>query len=118
MKTFKLNADGDVVIKDNKIEMATDIGVVMQTLRQVCGTNLKEWFLDETEGIDYSVILTKNPNTELIHDTIETAVQKVATQLGVELETDNYNYTINGRTMHITLDITMDDDTETFELNI
>lgn len=108
MKTFKLDHNGDVSITDNKIDMVSGIELVMQTLRTVLNTNLKEWFADESEGIDYSVILTKNPNTDLIHDTIETAVNKVAEQLGLKLDTDNYNYAVSGRAMNITFDITLE----------
>lgn len=117
MKTFKMDAEGDVVIKDNVIEMVSDIELVKQTLRQVLGTNLKEWGLDETEGIDFSVILIKNPNNDLIRDTIETAVNKVATQLNVDLETDNYNFAVTGRNMNISLDIKLNGgDSETVSL--
>lgn len=118
MKTFKLNDKGDVSITDNKIDMVSGVEVIMQTLRQVINTNLNEWFTDKEEGIDYSVILTKNPNTDLIHDTIETAVNKVAEQLGVEVETDNYTFTTTGRQMDITFDIKLSGDTETMSLSI
>lgn len=108
MKTFKLDTNGDVVISENKIEMVSGVELVMQTLKQVLNTNLAEWFSDEEEGIDYSVILTKNPKSELIHDTVETAVQKVANQLEIEIETDNFNYTITGRQIDITFTISLE----------
>lgn len=107
MKTFKMDQNGDVVITNNRIEMISDADVITQTLRQVLNTNLKEWFTDEEEGIDHSVILTKNPNTDLIRDTISTAVYKVADQLGVELETDNFSFSTNNREMTITFEISL-----------
>lgn len=120
MKTFKLNENGDVVLNNNKIEMVNSTAeIVIQTLKQVLNTNLKEWFGDEEEGIDYSVILTKNPNYDLIHETIETAVQKVAEQLGVELETDNFSYKVTGRQLKINLDIALSTgESETLSLTV
>ena len=81
MKSFKLDQDGDVVIKNNQIEFVEGVQLIAQTVRQVLGTNLGEWFGDEKEGIDFYVILTKNPNYDLIQDTINTAVQQVADSL-------------------------------------
>lgn len=106
MKGFKLDHSGDVVMRDGDIEMVQDIELVAQTVRQVIGTNLGEWFGDEDEGIDFYVILTKNPNYELIQDTINTAVQLVADNLGVELETDNFTFEVKGRTLAITFTLT------------
>lgn len=107
MKTFKLDQYGDVVIKDNQIELVEGLDLVVQTLKQVLGTNLGEWFGDEDEGIDFYAILTKNPNYDLVHDTIETAVQKVADSLEIELETDNFTYDVNGRNLTIAFTLTM-----------
>lgn len=106
MKTFKLDQNGDVVIKDNKIELVENMELLVQTLKQVLNTNLGEWFGDEAEGIDYKVILTKNPNYELIQDTINTAVQKVADGLDLELETDNFTFEVEGRNLVIAFTIT------------
>lgn len=102
MKTFKLDQDGDVVIKDNKIEYVEGIEIIAQTIKQVLGTNLGEWFNDEEEGIDRYVILTKNPNYDLIQDTINTAVQQVADSLEVKLETDDFTFDKRGRELTIT----------------
>uniref|UniRef100_UPI0040578B40 hypothetical protein n=1 Tax=Acetatifactor sp. TaxID=1872090 RepID=UPI0040578B40 len=107
MKTFKMDQNGDVIIKNNRIEMISGADVVIQTLKQVLNTNLKEWFADEEEGIDHSVILTKNPNKDLIRDTINTAVYKVADQLGVELETNNFSFSTKDRELTITFEITL-----------
>lgn len=107
MKTFKLDQRGDVVINDNKIELVSDMELIAQTITRVLHTNIGEWFGDEEEGIDFSVILTKNPNYDLIEDTIDTAVQAVADSFGVELDTDNYEFTRDGRTLHITFTLTL-----------
>lgn len=107
MKTFKLDINGDVVITDNKIELVEGIELIVQTLRQVLSTNLGEWFGDEEEGIDFYAILTKNPNYALVQDTINTAVQKVADGLGVELETDEFVFETLNRNLYITFTLTL-----------
>ena len=40
MKTFKLDDYGDVVIKNDKIELVEDTELLIQTLKQVLNTNL------------------------------------------------------------------------------
>ena len=113
MKTFKLDDFGDVVIKNDKIELVEDTELLIQTLKQVLNTNLGEWFNDEKEGIDYHVILTKNPNYDLIEDTINTAVQQVAESQNVKLDTDNFTFETKGRNMHITFTLTINEDEQT-----
>lgn len=106
MKGFKLDYNGDVVMQNGDIAIVQDIELVAQTVQQVIGTNLGEWFGDLAEGIDFYVILTKNPKYELIQDTINTAVQLVADNLGVELETDNFTFEVKGRNLTITFTLT------------
>lgn len=109
MKTIKLDQYGDVVIKDNQIELVQGIELVAQTVRQVLGTNIGEWFGDTEEGIDFSVILTKNPNFDLIQDMINTAVQQVAESLEVTLETDDFVFNVEGRQLAINFTLTLNE---------
>lgn len=106
MKTFKLDQYGDVVINNQQIELVEGVQLIAQTIKQVLGTNLGEWFGDLEEGIDFHVVLTKNPNYDLIQDTINTAVQKVAYSLNVELETDNFTFDVKGRSLTVTFTLT------------
>ena len=117
MKTFKLDQDGDVVIKNNQIELVEGVELIAQTVRQVIGTNLGEWFGDEKEGIDFYVILTKNPNYDLIQDTINTAVQQVADSLGVELETDDFTFERVERKLNIAFKLIVNE-SESTEIDI
>lgn len=107
MKSFKLDQQGDVVIENNQIALVEDVELIAQTVRQVLSTNVGEWFGDAQEGIDFSVILTKNPNYDLVKDTINTAVQQVADSLEVELETDDFTFDTEGRNLNITFTITV-----------
>lgn len=109
MKTFKLDQYGDVVIKDGQIEVVEGVELIAQTVRQVLNTNLGEWFGDESEGIDFHLILVKNPNYDIIRDIINTAVQKVADNLNIELETDNFIFNVDGRNLHITFTLTINE---------
>lgn len=116
MKTFQLDQYGDVVIKNGEIQMVKDMDLIAQTLKQVINTNLGEWFGDEEEGIDYHVILTKNPNYELIQDTINTAIQSVADGLNIELETDDFTFEVKGR--ELTINFTIKNAGEQAEIEI
>lgn len=120
MKTFKLDLNGDVVIADNKIDMVSGIEITIQTLKQVIGTNLGEWFGNGEEGVDLDVILTKNPNYDLVQNTIETAVQYVADMLGIELEADDFQYNVVGRTLDISFELTQttEEATDTAQVDV
>ena len=113
MKNFKLDQGGDVVITNKQIELVEGIQLIAQTVRQVLGTNLGEWFGDKKEGIDFYVILAKNPNYDLVQDTINTAVQQVADSLKVELETDNFTFDVQGRDLTITFTLTTNNNEST-----
>lgn len=59
IKSFKLDSNGDVVIKDNKISMVEGAELTAQTVRTVLGTNKGEWFSNLDEGISFKNILGK-----------------------------------------------------------
>jgi len=77
VKGFKLDNNGDVVIEKGKIAMVSDTDLIAQTVRQVLNTNLGEWEFDTAEGIDFQRILAKNPNHDLIQDTIQLGLRQV-----------------------------------------
>jgi len=106
MKGFKLDHNGDVVITD-KIEFVEGLELLTQTLKHVIATNLGEWFGDKDEGIDFYVVLTKSPNHDLIKDTINTAVYKVADSLNLEIETDNFTFDKKGRELTVSFTFTV-----------
>ena len=118
MKTFKLDHSGDVVITNNQIELVEGVELIAQTLRQVIGTNLGEWFGDEEEGVDFQVILTKNPNYDLIRDTINTAVNKVADSLNVAIETDNFTFEAYERNLDISFTLTVEEESTSLTLTL
>lgn len=117
MRTFKLNS-GDILIEENKMSYVEGLEMIKQTLTQVLATNIGEWEFDTTEGIDFDLILTKNPNFDLVRDTIETAVQKVADNFSIEIETDNYNFAVVGRTLTIDFVLKLKSTGESTTINI
>lgn len=98
MKNFLLDENGDVVIRDNQIQMVYDKELEMQTVRQVVGTKLGEWFKNKEEGMDFSVLLVKNPNWDLIRDAINTAIK----QVDEDFEIIDFEYEMVGRKVNIT----------------
>ena len=77
MKGFMLDEKGDVVIKNNDIKLTDGKELIAQTVKQIIGTNLGEWFLNKDEGIDRYALLTKNPNYDEIRDNIRSALLQV-----------------------------------------
>lgn len=107
MKGFKLDRNGDVVITNGHIEMVEDIELIAQTVRQVVSTHLGEWDFDVDEGIDRYTVLTKNPNYDLIQDTINTGIQHAADVLNVEIETGDFTFNLLGRELTIEFPFTV-----------
>lgn len=101
MKDFLLNEQGDILIENSDIAFIEGNKELCQKIQQMIGTNLGEWFLDESEGIDFRSILTKNPNMDLVRDNIQNALLQI--EDGLEIET--FDYEIRERTMNITFTI-------------
>lgn len=97
MNGFKLDSNGDVVVKDNLITMASGTEFLCQTIRQVLKTNLGEWWLNKDEGIDFNCILTKNPDYQQIEENIKSGLR----QVDEELELVSVAYELKGRKLEI-----------------
>ena len=66
--------NGDVIV-NKTIEMVSDSENLRTKAELVISTNQGEWDLDVLEGIDYSVVLCKNPDEGEIRSTIESALK-------------------------------------------
>lgn len=75
MKSFS-TYNGDVVV-GKTIEMVDGSELLRQKVERVIGTNLGEWSYDEEEGIDFRVVLVKNPDEAEIRATIESALIRI-----------------------------------------
>jgi len=77
MKCFSVDY-GDVVISKNDIAIVSGLELERQMITAVLGTNTGEWFLNENEGINFRVILTKNPDYDLIRAEIINGLNQIS----------------------------------------
>ncbi|UZH06410.1 DUF2634 domain-containing protein [Heyndrickxia coagulans] len=77
MKGLKL-VNGDLVFDENgELEMVSDDDEIVQNLEMILSTQLGEFQLDETIGLDRSNILTKQFDEEQAHyDIVEALMQE------------------------------------------
>lgn len=77
MKGFALDENGDVLIENNTISIVTGNELLKQKVWTVLRTNLKEWFFDWEQGIDFNNLLGKNTNAELVRYEVEQGLRQV-----------------------------------------
>lgn len=78
MTGFALDANGDISIKNNQIQMINGSELTKQTIQTVIGTNKGEWCLNEDEGITFGNILGKHmPDNEVVKTEIEQGLLQV-----------------------------------------
>ncbi|MDL2253307.1 DUF2634 domain-containing protein [Ruminococcaceae bacterium OttesenSCG-928-I18] len=97
MRGFKVGIDGDVVIENGLIQYAEGDELLRKTVEMVVGTNRGEWWLDEREGIDFSAILVKSPNMDLVRDEIHQALLILDDTFVI----DSYEHELKDRRMSI-----------------
>lgn len=68
----------DLSITDEAIDMAEDDALFAQKVQAVWSTNRGEWDLDPSEGIDFHVILKKNPDRDEIREELQAALETVS----------------------------------------
>lgn len=77
MKGFALDDSGDLLIENNEISIVVGESLIQQKVTNVLHTNLKEWFFDWEQGVDYGNLLGKNTNGELAQYEIERGLRQV-----------------------------------------
>ena len=77
MKGFALDENGDVLIENGVISIVTGDELLKQKVWTVLRTNLKEWFFDWEQGIDFSNLLGKGVGEELARYEIERGLAQV-----------------------------------------
>lgn len=77
MKGFAMDAHGDVLIENNEINIVTGDELLRQKVWAVLRTNLREWFFDWEQGIDFNNLLGKNTNAELARYEVERGLAQV-----------------------------------------
>ena len=77
MKGFAIDENGDVLIENNEISIVVGDSLLQQKVWSVLRTNLKEWFFDWSQGIDFNNLLGKGKNEELARYEIERGLAQV-----------------------------------------
>lgn len=76
-KSFALDSAGDLLIENNEISIVVGESLIQQKVWSVLRTNLKEWFFDWEQGVDFNNLLGKNTNEELVRYEIERGLAQV-----------------------------------------
>lgn len=87
MYGFKLDDNGDLKINGGVIENVRDEELTIQTIKTVLGTNRGEWFLNEDEGVEFSMILGKGVTEDMIRSQVEDAINQVDPTLYLDVFT-------------------------------
>ena len=77
LKDFSLDSNGDIIIRNNDIQLISDKNLTIQKIRMALGTNKGEWLFNENEGINFGVMLVKNPNEDQILDTVLDGLRQI-----------------------------------------
>lgn len=77
MKDLLVDKTGDLVLKNGDLQLVKDKDLTIQKVKLTLSTNKGEWFLNEEQGIDFRVILTKNPSVDEILETVRNGLHQV-----------------------------------------
>ena len=84
MKGFMLDENGDILIENGQIQLVNGDELVRQTVESVLGTNKGEWFLNIEEGINFSNLLGKGKEEDIIKDEILQGLSQVDSSFYLE----------------------------------
>lgn len=91
MKDFALDENGDVLIENGEISIVVGDSLLQQKVRTVLRTNLREWFFDWDQGIDFGNLLGKGTSAELARYEIERGLAQVDSTLALT----EFSYTVD-----------------------
>lgn len=74
---FALDAKGDLLIENNRISIVAGDSLLQQKVNMVLQTNLREWFFDWNEGINFNNLIGKSINAEIVQYEIEKGLSQV-----------------------------------------
>jgi len=95
MESLLLDETGDLVMVDGDLQLTRDMDEVEQLLRTLLQTNKNEWFLNENEGFDYSVV---NGVKQIDEDALYIALNDVAEQIDEIESIEDVEVEFNRRT--------------------
>lgn len=77
MKGFAMDENGDLLIENNEISIVTGDSLLRQKVLNVLRTNLREWFFDWDQGIDFDNLLGKDVGEELARYELTRGLEQV-----------------------------------------
>lgn len=101
MKDLQVDSNGDLVLSNGDFAYISDGNLLAQKTRLILGTNKGEWEYNLDEGIDFHVILTKNPNYDMIVDTVQDGLHQVEEGLQIT----DYSFSLDAE-RHLTMKFT------------
>lgn len=103
MKDLQIGSNGDLVLANGDFQYVEGVDLIRQKTGLILSTNQGEWALNPEEGIDFRVILVKNPNYDQIYDTIIGGIRQVEEDMQIE----EYNYNLQGRNLSINFTVSL-----------
>lgn len=100
MKDLQIASNGDLVLSGGDIPYISGANLEVQKTRLVLGTNKGEWVLNPDEGINFNVMLGKNPNYDQIIDTVLDGLH----QINEDIQISSYRFEKKDR--HLVLKFT------------
>lgn len=91
MKGFAVDASGDVLIENGHISIVVGNELMRQKVMAVLRTNLKEWFFDWDQGIDFRNILGKGVGEELARYEVARGLAQVDSTFSIT----EFSYTVD-----------------------
>ncbi len=98
----------DLSITEGVIDMAEDDMLFVQKVQAVWSTNLGEWRLDPSEGVDFHTILRKGPDQEEIRGELEAALEQISptariTEFSMSVDKETRHAVIEARIQDLSL---------------
>lgn len=100
MKDIALDENGDILIENNTISIVSGDELLRQKVWTVLRTNLKEWFFDWEQGIDFGNLLGKGVGAELARYEVERGLHQVDSTF--TLSEFAYNVDVSARRATVT----------------
>lgn len=91
MKDFALDEKGDVLIENGAISIVVGDSLLQQKVKTVLRTNLKEWFFDWEQGVDFENLLGKGVGEELARYEVERGLAQVDSTFTIT----EFSYTVD-----------------------
>lgn len=91
MKGFALDEKGDVLIENGAISLVVGDSLLQQKVLTILRTNLKEWFFDWEQGVDFDNLLGKGVGEELARYEVERGLHQVDSSFTIT----EFTYTVD-----------------------